>query len=293
MKRTTFLGGILTGVLVRPRPAAAQPPSPPGSRVDGGQLTTPERVKKLEAQVAELQAGRTQFEDEVRQLLGRRTDALQQRQSESEQRTQAALRSAVPAGTILMRAAHAPVLEGFLLCDGTLYDTSRADAAHLKDLLRAIGSTWGGDGVSTFAVPDLRGAFPRFYNAPGAGGTRRSVGGIEVDAGRTLGELQAPATALPGAPFVVEKAGQHTHSMQSAGKHTHTYREWRHTVSTGTGPYGDGLTTNPSKRPSVETSDGGAHFHALDTAGEHTHILTGGDPETRPINVALVGYIRY
>jgi microcystin-dependent protein len=49
-------------------------------------------------------------------------------------------------------AATEKVQPGWLLCDGSSYDPR----AYPK-LYAVLGTTWGGDGVSTFAVPDLRG----------------------------------------------------------------------------------------------------------------------------------------
>ena len=54
---------------------------------------------------------------------------------------------------IMMGANFAPV--GWQFCDGTLL--SIAEYTVLFDL---IGTTYGGDGISTFAVPDLRGRVP-------------------------------------------------------------------------------------------------------------------------------------
>lgn len=45
--------------------------------------------------------------------------------------------------------------EGWLPCDGRLLSISEYDV-----LYTLIGTTYGGDGVSTFAVPDLRGRVP-------------------------------------------------------------------------------------------------------------------------------------
>ena len=44
---------------------------------------------------------------------------------------------------------------GFLLCDGSLQPISQYDV-----LFNLIGTTYGGDGQTTFAVPDLRGRVP-------------------------------------------------------------------------------------------------------------------------------------
>jgi microcystin-dependent protein len=57
-------------------------------------------------------------------------------------------------GEIRMFAGNfAPV--GWQLCDGTLLPISQNDA-----LFALIGTTYGGDGQTTFAVPDLRGRAP-------------------------------------------------------------------------------------------------------------------------------------
>lgn len=44
---------------------------------------------------------------------------------------------------------------GWLICDGKIYPMSR-----YQKLFGLIGNQFGGDGVSTFAVPDLRGRLP-------------------------------------------------------------------------------------------------------------------------------------
>lgn len=66
---------------------------------------------------------------------------------------------AFPPGTIAPFAMQV-MPPGWLVCDGQA--VSRAD---YKDLLDAIGLTWGiGDGASTFNVPDLRGLFLRGFD---------------------------------------------------------------------------------------------------------------------------------
>src|SRR4051812_45959702 len=47
----------------------------------------------------------------------------------------------------------APV--GWAYCDGTLLSISHNDA-----LYNLLGTTFGGDGINTFALPDLRGRVP-------------------------------------------------------------------------------------------------------------------------------------
>lgn len=49
---------------------------------------------------------------------------------------------------------------GWLFCDGSLLSTSEYDT-----LFNLIGTTYGGDGQDTFALPDLRGRIPAHMGA--------------------------------------------------------------------------------------------------------------------------------
>lgn len=69
----------------------------------------------------------------------------------------------------------APV--GWAFCDGSLLAIAENDA-----LFNLIGTTYGGDGVSTFALPDLRGRVP-LHMGQGNGLSPRALGamgGVEV-----------------------------------------------------------------------------------------------------------------
>ncbi|RAK63264.1 phage tail protein [Hymenobacter edaphi] len=59
---------------------------------------------------------------------------------------------------------------GWAFCDGSLLPISENDA-----LYALIGTTYGGDGQDTFALPDLRGRAP-MHSGAGPGLTSRSVG---------------------------------------------------------------------------------------------------------------------
>jgi len=50
-------------------------------------------------------------------------------------------------------AEYAP--RGWAFCDGQVLPIAQG-----RDLFRLIGNTYGGDGISTFALPDLRGRVP-------------------------------------------------------------------------------------------------------------------------------------
>ena len=84
--------------------------------------------------------------------------------------------------------------EGWLICDGTLYDTSIRP--ELLRLCNKLGSKYGGDGITTFGVPDLVGKY------------------IKCGTTTDLGEV--------GSAHV----GAHTHEVTGStevdGAHTHT-----------------------------------------------------------------------
>lgn len=75
---------------------------------------------------------------------------------------------------------------GWMFCDGQLLPISE-----FETLFQLIGTTYGGDGQSTFAVPDLRGRLPVHQ---GSGFTLAQTGGVEEV---TLTSSQIPAHAHP------------------------------------------------------------------------------------------------
>jgi microcystin-dependent protein len=90
-------------------------------------------------------------------------------------------------GEIRLFAGNFPP-QGWLLCDGSLQ--SIADNPTLFDL---IGTTYGGDGQTTFALPDLRGRAPVHA---GPGFVLGQVGGAETV---TLTSNQVPLHTHPWA----------------------------------------------------------------------------------------------
>jgi microcystin-dependent protein len=75
---------------------------------------------------------------------------------------------------------------GWQFCDGSLLPISE-----FETLFNLIGTTYGGDGQSTFAVPDLRGRLPIHQ---GNGFTLAETGGVEEIA---LTVQQIPAHSHP------------------------------------------------------------------------------------------------
>src|ERR1700730_13467712 len=71
---------------------------------------------------------------------------------------------------------------GWMFCEGQLLPISE-----YQTLFNLIGTTYGGDGQSTFALPDLRGRIPLHF---GNGFTLAETGGVETV---TLTVAQIPA----------------------------------------------------------------------------------------------------
>jgi microcystin-dependent protein len=81
----------------------------------------------------------------------------------------------------------APV--GFAMCQGQLIAISQNTA-----LFSLLGTTYGGNGTSTFALPDLRGRAPMGYGQ-GPGLSSRSIGAAIGTESETLATTQAAAHA--------------------------------------------------------------------------------------------------
>lgn len=79
------------------------------------------------------------------------------------------------------------VPNGWFACDGSLVPIDQYQA-----LYTLLGTTYGGDGQNTFAVPDLRGALP-LHQGQGPGLTPRTIGERAGTENVTLITLQMPA----------------------------------------------------------------------------------------------------
>ena len=172
--------------------------------------------------------------------------------------------TAVPTGTIITVATNtAPT--GYLKANGALVSRTTYDA-----LFVAIGTTFGiGDGSTTFALPDLRGYFPRAWDDARG-----------IDTGRVFGSNQNDAYL------------NHSHTASSVpdGAHTHTTTAvpsggWRATSSA----LGTSTTTGTVDNTANATiGSGGAHTHTITV-----YSSTTGLTETRPKNIALLYCIKY
>jgi microcystin-dependent protein len=172
----------------------------------------------------------------------------------------------IPAGTIAGFAGESSTAPQWLLCDGRSYGTTR-----FPSLNALISYNYGGDGVSVFNVPDLRGRFLRGTSHttgrdPDAG-TRvaPNTGGATGD---STGSVQKYATACPKST-VAGEAGEHAHNLPAVPHSNHN-------VALGASGF--------AAKYCVVWTDGSV---TSATGGEHEHAVTGGgDRETRPVNVS-------
>lgn len=99
----------------------------------------------------------------------------------------AAVNSSQPyIGEIMLWAGNfAPI--GWFFCDGSLQPIAIYDT-----LFSLIGTTYGGDGQTTFALPDLRGRVP-LHAGQLPGGSNYQLGQVSGSEQVTLGTTQLPA----------------------------------------------------------------------------------------------------
>jgi microcystin-dependent protein len=212
-----------------------------------------------------------------------------------------------PIGTVADFAGpNAPA--GWLMCDGTVYPISS-----YSRLASAIGNTYGGDGSTTFAVPDCRG------RVTAGVGTTTDLGGYlsGFSLGQKYGFYQftISATYLPSVEVTIDQNGSHSHNgytdfqglhahngtTDAQGVHAHSYSYGNLTTSGGIAagsPYNVPTTTGTTSTAgnhahNITTTTDGNHNHNVQTydGGLHTHtgrIAGGGYPI--PIMQPLIAF---
>lgn len=161
---------------------------------------------------------------------------------------------AVPPGVIALYPGDV-VPNGWLVCNG-----AAISRAGYPGLFGAINVKYGGgDGSTTFNLPEIRGEFPRFADL-----------GRGIDGGRGTGSWQDQA-------FL-----NHNHGVNDPG-HAHNAGNGLpfQTIGAGTG-LPDYLGGNMQTVGVVVTTANGTNIS----------IATAGGPETRPRNVAFIGVIK-
>lgn len=182
----------------------------------------------------------------------------------------------IPSGTIVSFGG-TTIPAGWALCDG-----SEVSRTTYSTLFAATGVHFGGgDGASTFNLPDLRGRFLRGVDG-GAGqdpdAARRTSSKPGGATGDAVGTFEDYATARPRTQFTTDTQGSHTHANGDWN------RLMRHTGMNTTTSNGDS-TDGSGAEPDI------GNAQPMLAAGAHSHFITGGgDADSRPRNVA-VNYI--
>jgi microcystin-dependent protein len=126
---------------------------------------------------------------------------------------------------------------GWAFCAGQILSISENDT-----LFNLIGTNYGGDGQTTFALPDLRGRIPVHQ---GSGSVLSQSGGVETV---TLTQNQLPA---------------HTHALTASVNNATTANAEGNVVAQTPSytPYIGGTPANTPLAPSSVSTLGGSHPH--------------------------------
>lgn len=190
-----------------------------------------------------------------------------------------------PVGTIQSFAFNS-IPKGWMICDGACLNIET-----YRDLYQAIGTTFGGDGKTSFYIPDLRGRFIRGWNAEGKNDCKRTFGSIQEDA------MQDHQHHFDSTALSISNGGCHYHSL------------WCNEYNTVIDVSGL-VSSEKAKRmcyPSYNRASGMKDLGPL--AGDHNHNLSMSknpvlnpqsinseiirvSSETRPKNIALLYCIK-
>lgn len=153
-----------------------------------------------------------------------------------------------PIGSIIAFPMSGPMPAGYTDCAGELLSVTQFPA-----LFAVLGTRYGGDGVSTFAVPDFRGCVLAHLD----GGTGRLGGVIAPDTPGAIGGAAFVALDINGLP-----SHQHAGSTDAQGDHSHGYAAY-------TVPAGSGFAIGAGAQliaVGAQTDGAGSHSHNIATS---------------------------
>jgi len=175
--------------------------------------------------------------------------------------------------------------------------------ASYPKLFAAIGNIYGGDGTTTFAVPDCRGRVTAC--AGSATDLAGNVNGVSLAQKSGYWQMILTAAQMPPVAVTIDAGGDHAHtgytdvqglhshngSTDAQGNHAHTvnavgsapgaFLAGAGVVATNLGSLGTSTAGNHAHN--ITTTTDGSHQHNIQTynSGPHTHtgsIAGGGQP---------------
>lgn len=154
----------------------------------------------------------------------------------------------------LFAGAYAPA--NWHLCDGSLLSINTYQA-----LYSLIGTTYGGDGVSTFGLPDLRGRIP-IGQGQGTGLTNRVLG---QNGGTETVTLQEAQIGSHGHTMLTAGTTATTSTLGTSVMFANTTSPVVQYLKSGLGSAG-GSAVNPVASTVSNTGSGAAHANMMPTA---------------------------
>lgn len=172
--------------------------------------------------------------------------------------------SSTPVGTVLMFGS-TTLPSGYLLCNGALI--SRLT---YSDLFAVIGTTYGGgDGKTTFALPDFRSRVPVGSGA-GTGLTNRALGATGGEENHLLTTNEMPSHSHGASSGWMDRNSSHSHGMIIGGIDDKNFTGvgGQYPVADGPGAWTNGTTTqaadtNHTHSISVSASGGGGSHNVM------------------------------
>lgn len=156
----------------------------------------------------------------------------------------------------------------YLICDGSVYNFSTYPVLGAR-----FGSAFGGNGVTTFAVPDLRGRVPLAYDGTG-GRITSAQSGIN-------GQQIGAAADVQSVTLSVQQIPAHSHGVTDPG-HFHSSSEFFQ--PTGQATPGNGGFYGGQKTDSTSSAGTGITIQNAGGGGSHTNV--------QPAQVAGIWVIR-
>ncbi len=184
----------------------------------------------------------------------------------------ALLREVVPPGSIVeWPGAAAPA--GWLLCQGQIL----LIAEH-ADLAAVLGTKYGGDGLTTFGVPDYRDRVPMgtsptrpLGSTGGAAAAETSPGGSHNHGGTTGGTALTVGQIPPHAHYVTDPNVANTNGFDPPTNPNAALLR-QNAGSMSSSDYALQYSSGAANTGLSSSAGGGAtHDHTISAAGDHTH----------------------